>query len=76
MTLWVTHTAYKQVANGSFAGSVLGGQGPEFTDYFGDNGNITTLNHNLYMTELYPNVTIADVMDLHGDVICSEYINV
>lgn len=55
---------------------MLGGQGPEFTDYFGDNGNITTLNHNLYMTELYPNVTIADVMDLHGDVICSEYINV
>ncbi|KAH8163497.1 hypothetical protein CIB48_g4751 [Xylaria polymorpha] len=56
------------------AGSVLGGQGPEFVNYFGDNGNVTTLNHRLYMTELYPNVTIADVMDLHGDVVCSEYL--
>ncbi|KAF2970798.1 hypothetical protein GQX73_g2748 [Xylaria multiplex] len=56
-----------------FYRSVLGGQGPEFTDYFGDNGNVTTLNHRLYMAELYPNITIADVMDLHGDVVCSEY---
>ncbi|KAI1360115.1 hypothetical protein F5Y08DRAFT_344034 [Xylaria arbuscula] len=63
-------------SNLPIGGSVLGGQGPEFTDYFGDNGNITTLNHRLYMTELYPNLTIADVMDLNGDVICSEYINV
>ncbi|KAI1347433.1 hypothetical protein F5Y01DRAFT_295087 [Xylaria sp. FL0043] len=58
------------------AGSVLGGQGPEFTNYFGDNGNVTTLNHRLYMAELYPNITVGDVMDLNGDVVCSEYINV
>jgi tyrosinase len=29
----------------------LGGVGPEFTNYFGDNGNITTLNHNIYCYE-------------------------
>ncbi|KAI1873298.1 uncharacterized protein JN550_003551 [Neoarthrinium moseri] len=61
---------------GGFPGGPQGGTGPEFTDYFGDNGNITTLNHRLYMSEIYPNVTIGDVMDLNGDVICSEYINV
>ncbi|KAI0133933.1 hypothetical protein BJ170DRAFT_690262 [Xylariales sp. AK1849] len=54
----------------------LGGTGPEFTDYFGDNGNITTLNHRIYMAEIYPNVTIADLMHLNGSVICSEYIEV
>jgi tyrosinase len=53
----------------------LGGAGPEFTDYFGDNGNITTLNHRIYMAGLYSNITIADVMDLNGPVICSEYID-
>lgn len=48
-----------------------------FTDYFNDNGgNITTLNHTIYMAEIYPNLTIADLMDLNGDVVCSEYINV
>ncbi|KAF7522554.1 hypothetical protein G7054_g12090 [Neopestalotiopsis clavispora] len=51
------------------------GTGPEFTDYFGDNGNVTTLNHRLYMAEIFPNITIADVMDIGGDVICSEYID-
>ncbi|KAH8201560.1 hypothetical protein TruAng_004252 [Truncatella angustata] len=50
------------------------GTGPEFTDYFGDNGNITTLNHRLYMAEIFPNITIADIMDIGGDVICSEYL--
>ncbi|KAI0143840.1 amino acid transporter [Xylariaceae sp. FL1272] len=58
------------------AGSVLGGQGPEFTNYFGDNGNVTTLNHRLFMSELYPNITIRDIMDLNADVACSEYINI
>lgn len=36
--------------------------------------NITTLNHNLWMVDLLPNVTIADVMDLGGDTICAEYL--
>ncbi|KAF7536186.1 hypothetical protein G7054_g4736 [Neopestalotiopsis clavispora] len=54
---------------------VVGGTGPEFTDYFGDGGNTTTLNHRIYMAEIYPNVTIADLMDLNGEVICSEYID-
>ncbi|KAI0139221.1 hypothetical protein BJ166DRAFT_489670 [Pestalotiopsis sp. NC0098] len=45
------------------------------TDYFGDNGTITTLNHNLWMTGLVPNVTIGDIMNLNGPTICSEYLN-
>lgn len=53
----------------------LGGTGPEFTDYFGDGGNTTTLNHRIYMAEIYPNVTIGDLMDLNGEVICSEYLD-
>jgi tyrosinase len=54
---------------------VVGGTGPEFTDYFGDGGNTTTLKHRIYMAEIYPNVTIADLMDLNGEVICSEYLD-
>ncbi|KAK9784031.1 putative Tyrosinase copper-binding domain-containing protein [Seiridium cardinale] len=45
------------------------------TDYFNDGGtNVTTLNHTLWMVGLIPNATIADVMDLGGDLICAEYI--
>ncbi|ORY61288.1 amino acid transporter [Pseudomassariella vexata] len=47
--------------------------GPEFTDYSGDPGNVTTLNHVLYMADLAPNVTIGDVMDVGGETICAEY---
>jgi tyrosinase len=53
----------------------VGGTGPEFTDYFGDDGDVTTLNHRIFMAEIYPNLTIADLMDLKGPVVCSEYIN-
>jgi tyrosinase len=49
--------------------------GTDVTDYFGDGGsNVTTLNHTLWMVGLIPNATIADVMDLGGDLICAEYI--
>ncbi|KKK13556.1 hypothetical protein ARAM_001726 [Aspergillus rambellii] len=44
-------------------------------DYSGDNGNVTTLRHILWIEGLVPNVTVADVMNLHGDVICAEYID-
>lgn len=60
-------------------GSVPGSAGyptADITDYFGDGGgNVTTLNHTLWVTGLYPNVTIGDVMDLNGPTICSEYID-
>lgn len=36
--------------------------------------NITTLNHTLWMGNIVPNVTISDVMDLGGDLICAEYV--
>lgn len=43
-------------------------------DYMGDAYNTTTLNHNLDMVGIIPNATIADVMDLGGDLICAEYV--
>lgn len=49
--------------------------GTDVLDYDGDDGNVTTLNHNLYMVGgLVPNVTVGDVMQLNGSVICAEYI--
>lgn len=43
-------------------------------DYDGDEGNVTTLNHNLWMVGIMPNATIREVMDLGGDLICAEYV--
>jgi tyrosinase len=47
---------------------------PQFVNYFGDGGNVTTLNHTLSTLGLYPNATANDVMDLGGDFICAEYV--
>lgn len=43
-------------------------------EYDGDPANVTTMNHVLWVVDLLPNVTVADVMDLRGNVICAEYI--
>ncbi|KAH8734384.1 amino acid transporter [Ilyonectria robusta] len=43
-------------------------------DYDGDEGNVTTLNHNLWMVGIMPNATIREVMDLGGDLVCAEYV--
>ncbi|KAK3368749.1 hypothetical protein B0H63DRAFT_535229 [Podospora didyma] len=43
-------------------------------DYFNDGGNTTTLDHTLWSARILPNVTIADVMDLHGAFVCAEYV--
>ncbi|KAF3015571.1 hypothetical protein E8E14_007081 [Neopestalotiopsis sp. 37M] len=48
--------------------------GANFTDYSGDPANVTTLSHVLSMYEMIPNVTIADIMDIGGDVVCAEYV--
>lgn len=48
--------------------------GPEFVDYSGDNGNVTTLNHVVWLAGLASNVTIADVMDLGNNLNCAEYV--
>lgn len=40
----------------------------------GDPGNETTLNHVLTMFGMLPNVTIADVMDIQGGLLCYEYV--
>ncbi|KAF2645886.1 Di-copper centre-containing protein [Massarina eburnea CBS 473.64] len=45
-----------------------------FLDYDGDAGNVTTLNHTLWMVGLIPNATVSEVMDLSGDLICAEYV--
>ncbi|KAH7305522.1 hypothetical protein B0I35DRAFT_443939 [Stachybotrys elegans] len=48
--------------------------GREWTDYHGERGNITTLNHILSVNELAPNVTVGNVMDVGGSVVCADYI--
>ncbi|KAI4601446.1 hypothetical protein KJ359_011575 [Pestalotiopsis sp. 9143b] len=48
--------------------------GANFTDYSGDPGNVTTLAHVLSMYDMIPNVTIADIMDVGGEVVCAEYV--
>lgn len=49
--------------------------GPEYTDYFGDNGgNVTTLNHTIFMTGLVANITIGDIMDIRGPYMCTNYL--
>lgn len=53
----------------------LSAAGSELTDYNGDPGNVTTLNHVLFILNLVPNVTISDIMDLGGDTICAEYVD-
>jgi tyrosinase len=47
---------------------------PSITNYYGDGGNVTTLNHTLWSFGLYPNATANDVMDLHGAFVCAEYV--
>lgn len=47
---------------------------PAFTDYFGDDGPITTLNHNLWSAGIMENKTIAEVMDIASPFVCAEYI--
>ncbi|KAF6813124.1 amino acid transporter [Colletotrichum sojae] len=46
-----------------------------YTDYDGNPGNVTTLNHVLWMGGIMPNRTIAEVMELRGEVNCAEYID-
>ncbi|ETS84409.1 hypothetical protein PFICI_02434 [Pestalotiopsis fici W106-1] len=51
---------------------------PEILSTLGDNGNWTTLEHNLWMMEIgdfAPNITIADIMDVGGDVMCADYVD-
>lgn len=45
-----------------------------YLDYDGDPGNDTTLNHVLWMQEIIPNKTIAEVMDSSNSLICAEYV--
>lgn len=45
-----------------------------FTMYNGDNGTTTTPGHVLWMAQMADNVTISEVLDLTGDVICAEYV--
>lgn len=40
----------------------------------GDNGTQTTAEHVLWMANIMPNVTIADVMNITSDTICVEYV--
>ncbi|KAI9148944.1 Fumarate reductase 2 [Paramyrothecium foliicola] len=44
-----------------------------FLPYFDDNGNVTTLNHVLWMGGAAENATIAEVMDVRSDLICADF---
>ncbi|KAI4593323.1 hypothetical protein KJ359_009854 [Pestalotiopsis sp. 9143b] len=48
--------------------------GPDILDYNGDNGNVTTLNHVLWMMDISPNVTVADVMNTNSTKVCLDYV--
>ncbi|KAF2008959.1 Di-copper centre-containing protein [Aaosphaeria arxii CBS 175.79] len=48
---------------------------PRPTGAEGDPGTTTTLNHVLNMYGNGPNRTIADVMDIGGDILCYDYVN-
>ena len=70
----LTDIGGRNIAGTNFLRSLgLPAPGREWTDYDGDSGNTTTLNHVLYAANLYPNVTVRDVMDVRGNVICAEY---
>lgn len=45
-----------------------------FAPYFEDNGNVTTLDHVMWMAGLAENITIREVMDVKSDAICIEYL--
>jgi tyrosinase len=47
--------------------------GPEWTNYHGETGSVTTLKHVLFNAGLAPNATVGDVMDVRTGVICAEY---
>ncbi|KAL0943469.1 amino acid transporter [Colletotrichum truncatum] len=44
-----------------------------FVPHFGDGGNVTTLNHVLWMPGLAENATIRDLMDIRSEFLCFEY---
>ncbi|TDZ15806.1 N-acetyl-6-hydroxytryptophan oxidase ivoB [Colletotrichum orbiculare MAFF 240422] len=44
-----------------------------FQPYFEDNGNVTTLNHVMWMAGTAENITIGEVVDVNSDAICIEY---
>ncbi|KAK3390616.1 amino acid transporter [Podospora didyma] len=65
------------LGGGPGAGLAHGGgtKNKAITDYFNDGGGIlTTLNHTLWSAGIIPNATIAEVMDLHGPLVCADYV--
>lgn len=48
--------------------------GPEWTDYYGDPANTTTLDHVLTQVSIVPNITVGDIMDVGDETICADYI--
>lgn len=43
-------------------------------DYFGDNGTVTTLMHNMDLVGMMPNRTVSEVMDVRGSLLCYKYV--
>ncbi|ETS75470.1 hypothetical protein PFICI_12414 [Pestalotiopsis fici W106-1] len=59
---------------GGTNGRSSGDEPADIAAYDGDNGNTTTLTHNLWMMDLYPNVTVADVMSINYTDVCLDYV--
>ncbi|KAF2167248.1 hypothetical protein M409DRAFT_22675 [Zasmidium cellare ATCC 36951] len=57
-----------------FAADNWGRPGPEFTESSGDGGGETTLNHVLWMAGMIPNATISQVLDIHSEINCADYL--
>ncbi|KZL66551.1 amino acid transporter [Colletotrichum tofieldiae] len=45
-----------------------------FAPYFGYNGNVTSLDHIMWMAGTAENITIGEVMDIKSEAICVEYL--
>jgi tyrosinase len=41
---------------------------------FGDSGNLTTLNHQISLLGLFPDVVAEDVMDIRNEMLCYTYV--
>ncbi|KAF6802798.1 amino acid transporter [Colletotrichum musicola] len=72
----LTDMGGKNVATSTFLVAAQPKSLPEsaFAPYFGDNGNVTTLDHIMWMAGTAENITIGEVMDIKSDAICVEYL--
>lgn len=68
-TYWIGGNNVQSIFSGSDA------EHRSFKDYDGDNGgNITTLNHTLWVAGLADNIATYDVMNISNALNCAQYV--